>query len=546
MAKPTRYTPEVIEDYRKKGFWQSVTFSDLWKTNAGKYPHKKAVADSRISLTWAEADRWIDRLALSLLELGLKKDDMVAAQLPNGVEVCLVRVACERAGLLCTPIQRNFRHKEMEYILKYIEAKAVVIPLRIRDFCYLDMIRELQPALPSLKQVILTGDEAGEDTISFNAMAKEVMERRYPRGYLENTKCPADEFSLVLPTTGTTGFPKLVEHPICCALYMGGEYLKRFGLTPEDIIGVFGPAPEGPNAVAYLGAPLMGIPIIMEERFEAGEALRLIQDEHITFIGLVPTQIFMMTAHPDFGKYDLSSLKLIWVGGAPLNFDQASEAEGKFGCRIVQGYGLVDAGGVAAGSPAESQKDRLCTVGKPLPGNELRFIDNDGNEVPEGEIQVRGPVFASGYYKDPQATASLWTKDGWYTTGDLGKFDSQGNLVIVGRKKDTIKRGGQNIFPVEVEDLLLTHPALSEVAIIGMPDPLMGERACAYVAPRKGMTFSFEEMASFLRDKNLAPFKLPERLEILEKLPIAGEQKVDKKALQKDIAQKLKDEGKIK
>lgn len=457
MAKPTRYTPEVIEDYRKKGFWQSVTFSDLWKSNAGKYPRKKAVADSRISLTWSEADRWINRLALSLLELGLKKDDMVAAQLPNGVEVCLVRVACERAGLLCTPIQRNFRHKEMEYILKYIEAKAVVIPLRIRDFCYLDMIRELQPVVPSLKHVILTGNEAGEDTISFNAMVKEVMERRYPGGYLENTKCPADEFSLVLPTTGTTGFPKLVEHPICCALYMGGEYLKRFGLTPEDVIGVFGPAPEGPNAVAYLGAPLMGIPIIMEERFEAGEALRLIQDEHITFIGLVPTQIFMMTAHPDFGKYDLSSLKLIWVGGAPLNFDQASEAEGKFGCRIVQGYGLVDAGGVA-----------------------------------------------------------------------------------------TIKRGGQNIFPVEVEDLLLTHPAISEVAIIGMPDPLMGERACAYVAPRKGMTFSFDEMAAFLKDKNLAPFKLPERLEILDKLPIAGEQKVDKKALQQDIVRKLKAEGKMK
>jgi len=536
LARPTLYTPELFKEYQDKGYWQSATFSDLWDRNAREIPDKEAVVDSTTRLTWSQANLWITRLALKFADLGLKKDDMVAVQLPNSVDLPLVRIACERAGLLCTPIQRNFRHKEMEYILRYVEAKAVVIPCEFRGFNYFDMVQQIKTNLPALKHIILTGDQTRDGTLSFDAIVHDPIETTYPADYLKSRSTPAEEYSLVMPTSGTTGFPKLVEQPICSRHYMARVYLGVFGVTGSDRIAVLSPAPSGPNAVAYFGAPQAGAAIIMQERFEAGEALRLIEKEKITFLSIVPTQIYMLVDHPDFGKYDHSSVRLVWTGAAPLNFDLASQAEEKFGCPIVQSYGLIDAGGVAISSRGDPREVRLRTVGKPMPGNEVRLDD--------GEIVVRGPVFVSGYYKDPETTSRLWSKEGWYTTGDLGRFDERGNLMIVGRKKDTIKRGGQNIYPIEVENLLLTHPSVTGAAVVGMPDPVMGERACAYVSVKKGERFTFDEMIAFLKENNLAPFKLPERLEIAGELPQTGEHKIDKKALQQDIIAKLKAEGK--
>ncbi len=159
---------------------------------------------------------------------------------------------------------------------------------------------------------------------------------------------------------------------------------------------------------------------------------------------------------------------------------------------------------------------------------------------------ANGPACAAGYFKDPEATWQAWTRDGWFKLGDLGKFDEEGNLAIVGRKKEIIIRGGQNIYPIEIESMLITHPKVSDVAIIGMPDPVMVERACAYVTLKSGQSFTFEELVSFLRDKNVASYKFPERLEIVDKFPMVAEgQKVDKKLLRQDITQKLKEEGKI-
>lgn len=195
-------------------------------------------------------------------------------------------------------------------------------------------------------------------------------------------------------------------------------------------------------------------------------------------------------------------------------------------------------------SHSDSARVRLRTIGKPAGGNEVRLIDDAGKEVPEGhsgEIQVRGPTLISGYYDDPASTRAVWTKDGWYKTGDLGNFDEQGNLVIVGRKKDIIIRGGQNIYPVEIENLLLTHPKVSNIAVVKMPDPVMGEKACAFVVPKEGRDFTIEEMASFLSEKGIAPYKTPERLEITDTLPLMADgQKVDKNVLERDIEEKLR------
>jgi acyl-CoA synthetase (AMP-forming)/AMP-acid ligase II len=199
--------------------------------------------------------------------------------------------------------------------------------------------------------------------------------------------------------------------------------------------------------------------------------------------------------------------------------------------------------------PDDPQDVRFLTAGRPVPGVEVKLVDDEGKEVSPGgvgEVWVRGPTFVSGYYRDAEATAQMWTQDGWFKMGDLGKWDYRGNVAIVGRKKDMIIRGGQNIYPVEIENLLILHPKVSAVAVVGMPDPVMGEKACAYIVPKSGETFTFEEMVSFLKSKNIALFKIPERLEIVERLyMVADNQKVDKKVLQQDIREKLRAEGKI-
>jgi len=260
----------------------------------------------------------------------------------------------------------------------------------------------------------------------------------------------------------------------------------------------------------------------------------------------VPALLAMMLKHPDMGKHSLKSLRYINSFGAFLDYALAVEVEEKFGCPIVQMYGSNDSGPLALTGPDESREVRLKTVGKPRGGGEVRLIDDNGKEVGKGEIGeivVRGPILASGFYRNPEATWQVWTKDGWFKTGDLGRIDVNGNLLIVGRKKEMIIRGGQNVYPIEIEGFLATHPKISAVAVVGMPDPIMGEKACAYVVPKAGEKFVFEEMVDYLKAKKVANYKIPERLEIVDALPLVGGQKVDKKALQKDILAKLKAEG---
>lgn len=548
MAKPTRYTPEMVEEYTKKGYWESRTISDFWRANVRNYPEKEAIADSKTRLTWREADEWIDKLALGFLDLGIQKDEMMVLQLPNSVELCLLRVACERAGVLCLPLWRTWRHREMAYALECVEAVGVVIPWKLRGFDHFAMIQEIRSRLPKLKHVIVTGDEVPEGVISLKALLEKPLEGEFSRDSLEAVRCKAEEFSLVLPTTGTTGFPKFVENPICSFVCREKACVENLKITSDDVIAGLTPSGGGSNGRVYVGAPIAAARIVMLEHFSPQEALELMEKERVTIAPLVPAQAAMIINHPGFKNYDISSLRLIMSMGAPLPFDVAVEVERELGCLIVQNYSSIDCSAACMGSIEDPPEVRFRTVGKPYAWAEVKLVGEDGKKAPSGEageILMKGPAAVSGYYKDPEATWQAWDKDGWYRTGDLGKFDEHGNVIIVGRKKDLIIRGGQNIYPVEIENLLSGHPKISKIAIVKMPDPVMGERTCAYVVSKGGEDLAFEEMVSFLKEKGLSAYKFPERLEFLDALPMVAEgQKVDKRALEEKIAEKLKAEGK--
>ncbi|MDP2719670.1 MAG: class I adenylate-forming enzyme family protein [Dehalococcoidia bacterium] len=543
MARASRYNQELIDRNFSNGFWQRTTFYDLLLRNASAFPEKEAVSDSSLRLTWTSLKQRIERLALGLINAGLKKDELVVVQLPNSVELFAVRLACEAAGLLCLPVLRTYRHKEMFYILDYTKAAAVIVPSRYRDFDYQDMIKKMQPGLPELRLLFTTGTESGSGFISLEQMSQKPLENLYPREYLKTTRCPPTEFSLVLLTSGTTGLPKFVENPVCATMLRDRAIMEILKIGEEDVIGVFFPAAGGANARAYYGSIIVGARVVMMEHFDPAEALKLIEKERITIAPLVPAQLIMMARHPELSRYDLRSLRQVLVTGAALPYEVALECQQKFKCCLIPNYSSIDCSVGCVGSPSDPVEVRLRTVGKPFGEGELKIVDEHGNEVPQGEIgeiMLRGPAGASGYYRDPEATRQAWSPDGWFRMGDLGKIHESGNLMLLGRKKDIIIRGGQNIYPIEIENLLSNHPSISAVAVVGMPESVMGEKACAYVVPKQGLSFSFEEMILFLKNIGIAPFKMPERLEIIDRLPyVAGGQKIDKAVLRQDIINKL-------
>jgi len=550
MTKPVRWSEEMINDYITRGYWDDTTLYDLWERNARAFPEREAIADSRLCLTWAEAKQWIDRLALGFVELGLKKDDVIVIQIPNSVEQTLLRVACEKAGIVSVPALRSLRHTEMEYILRYCDAVGIAIPWEVRDFNYYRMIQEVRPRLPRLQHLFVVGEKVPEGTHSFMEMVKRPIEKSYPPNYLQNLGLPSIETSLVLLTTGTTGLPKFVEYAACHRIWQWKMNAKHLVITGDDVFALITPHCGGIALPAFFGSPLVGAKLVILDSPDMEDAFRLIEKERVTFACVVPTQLAMMVEHPRCQQYDLSSMRLWWCTGAALPYDVGRAVEEKLGGKVVPLIGATDWGCECLNLPSVPQPIRFKTVGKPIDGSEIKLVADDGTEVPPGEVGEiwgRGPTAVSGYFKDPESTREVWTGDGWYMSGDLGMLDEMGNLVVVGRKKDMIIRGGQNIYPIEIENLLRKHPKISEVAVVGMPDPLMGQRACAFVAPHPGQGFSFDEMISFLRERNIASFKLPERLELIKEIPMLGAgQKVDKKLLVTLIAEKLKAEGKIK
>lgn len=542
MSNIPDFALRAREEYIQKGYWQSLTQSDLWEKNAHERPHEEGLIDQNTRLTWGEANQWIDRLALGLLELRFRKGEVLVIQLPNSVELCLLRVACEKAGIFSLLVIRTMRQREMEYILCHTQAAGVVIPWQYRDFDYFVMIQELRPKLTGLRHILVAGDKAPDGAIALHEIVHQPKENNYAPDYLKGKGFQSTEPSLLFLTTGSTGFPKFVVYSTAARLSSGRDLVRILKLSNKDIMAALAPAAGGPNIPVYYGAPFVGAKIVLMEHYEPEQALQLIEKEKVTIPCVVPAQLAMLLQSPNLHRYNYNSIRTWLCTGSPLSYNVGRQVEEKIGGIVINSYGAADFGGWVIPNYDDPQALRLLSVGKPMEGTEIKLTDEIGREVEKGEVGEicgKGPACSWGYFHDTEATRQAWTQDGWFHTGDLGKWDENGNLMIVGRKKDMIIRGGQNIYPVEIENLLLSHPKVQEVAIVGMPDTLMGEKTCAYVVPKKGTQISFEDMISFLKEKRIAAYKLPERLEIIDKLPMLSDgQKIDKKALRQDIVRK--------
>jgi non-ribosomal peptide synthetase component E (peptide arylation enzyme) len=548
-VKPIRYRDEMVSEFVSKGYWTNETFFDFWDRNAREYGAREALVDSRYRLTWAEAKAEVDAIAATWVKMGIPPFARIIIQSPNSVYGFLARIACERAGLISLTVYPYLRQRELEYMVARTEASAVVIPHVYRNFDYLEMYKGLKHAFPHLRQIFLFDNDvpenAPEDTYSLTRQARQTAAEGIDASALDDRRLdPLWNVGLLTSTSGTTGLPKLVEWPVAPRVCTSKGRVDIWNLTKEDTTLAIAPHAGGAaGTLTYFAAPLVGAKTVMLEEFSPEGALELIEKERATAIGVVPTHLVrMLEANP--AKHDLTSLRFIRSAGGYLSPQIAEEAEKAFGAVITSDLGTQDMGSVSGCRVEDPKELRRRTVGRMLPGNEVRLMDEDGKEVPPGEpgiLYFRGPHAPAGYYRDEELTATVFDEDGWTSTGDIVKFD-QDCLWILGRAKDMIIRGGQNIYPAEIEGLLNEQPSVAAAAIVGYPDREMGERACAYVILKEGQTLSFEQMVAFLKGKGMAMYKLPERLEVVAAFPTVGDSgKVDKKALKQDIEQKVKE-----
>ena len=531
---PTRFTASMVERYIAEGLWTEETMVSRLRSLAKEKGDTLAASDAQRRLTWAELDSESCRVGRSLREIGLERGDLVLVQLPNWVENLLVRYALKRAGLLGVYVPVVWRETEVERVARSSGARAIVAPARFLDTDFHEMFQRMRSRGSDLQHGIFVRGEAARSAASFRwEELAESQERDDDKGGFEPW-----EVSLISVSSGSTGAPKLCEWPEAAHWLAGRGLAERLEISSQDVVGIFCPLGGGAGAMGWLAALAAGARIVLGESFHAEEMLDAISRERVSFVSTVPAILLRLLDVSDLSRWDLSALRLIRTGTAAIPPTTAREAERRLRAKIVPAAGSMEAIMFTQTSPHDPPEFRLGgSVGKPLPGGEVRIIGVDGAPVQAGEIgelEIRGAYTGSGYFGDVQATQAAWEtlgEEGWLRTGDLASTDLDGNVSIVGRARDVIVRGGHKVFPTELEELLMQHPAVREAVVVGTRHDKLGEATRACVVPRDGQRLTENEIRDFLKLKQIASYKFPDEIVLLCELPRLAGGKVDRKAL---------------
>lgn len=484
-----------------------------------------------------------------MLELGIGVRDRVVVQLPNTPEFLYLTLALFRIGALPVMALPAHRETEIAYLVQHSQAKAYALPAAFRGFDYIPMGRALRAEARSLRYLLVTGSRAA-DLISIPELLAEPIEPSVPARRLGARGPDASEVALFLLSGGTTGMPKLIPrtHDDYAYNFRAAADLCGFGADTVYLVAlpITHNFPLGCPGV--LGTLHGGGKVVLAASPDPETALPLIERERVTATALVPALALRWMDAARRSHHDLGSLNLLQVGGARLNPEAARRVRPSLGCRLQQVFGMAE-GLLNYTRLDDPEEVVLETQGRPLsPGDEIRIVDDADQPVPpgtSGHLLARGPYTVRGYFHADEHNARAFTPDGFYRTGDVVRRTPEGNLVVEGRQKDLINRGGEKISAEEVENLVLAHPKVFNVAVVAMPHPVLGEQACAYVIPRPGETLTLPELVAYLETQRIARFKLPERLELVERFPLTSVGKVSKKDLREDIARKLQAEGRL-
>ena len=536
------FPPDFARRYREKGYWRDRPLRDEFADAFRAFGPKVAVIDGARRLTYAGLDALSDNLALNLLALGLKPLDRVVLQLSNTAEFVLLYVALQKIGAVPIAALASHRYAELSQFTRISQAVACAYPERQGDFEFAPMVARVRAENPCLRvPLVLGASRAGEVGL------KELIEKEadLPRARLEAIALdPADPCIFQL-SGGTTGVPKLIPRTHNDYIYNSRTASEVCGVTGEGVLLLALPIAHNlPLACPGLqGFLLNGGSVVLSASTRPEALFPLIEKHRVTHLKVVPALLIRLINSPEARRYDTSSLRYIQSGGQRLQPEVRLKTRALIpSCFVQENFGMSEGTlfFVRIGDPEDV---RLETVGRPIsPDDEVRLLDDDDNEVPEGEVGelcVRGPYTLRGYYGAAEHNAKAFTRDGFYRSGDLMRRHPSGNYMVEGRKKDLINRGGEKISAEEIENLILSHRAVQNVACIAMPDPDLGERMCACVILRSGARLDLDELIAFLGTKEIARFKLPERLELLREFPLSAFGKVSKKALVEMVSKKL-------
>jgi fatty-acyl-CoA synthase len=539
-----------------------MTLGDLLDRVATIYPDVEALVyhDRPYRKTYKEFNEEVDLVARGLMAIGVGKGSHVAIWATNYPEWVVAMFATAKIGATLITVNTNYKIYEAEYLLRQSDADTLIMMHGLKDSCYADIINELCPTLkdskpgelvcdelPKLKRIIYIDEK--EDTpkgmfhwTDLYELAKEVPHEEMKK--VQETINPHDVVNMQY-TSGTTGFPKGVMLTHYNILNNGKHIGDNQNFTHKDRVCL--PVPFfhcfgcvlGIMAIITHGATIVGV-----ERYNPVRVMETIQAEKCTATYGVPTMYIAILEHPDFNKYDYSTLRTGLMSGAqcPVRVMERVIAEMNMK-EICIPYGMTETSPVCTMTKMDDSIDkRVRTVGRAMPFVEVKIVDPETRkDLPPntpGEIAVRGYSVMKGYYKMPEATAQVVDENGWYYSGDIGVMDDEGYFMITGRCKDMIIRGGENIYPKEIEEFLYTYPKVRDVQVIGVPDKVYGEEICACIIPKEGMEIDEAEIKEYVRE-NMARHKVPKYIWLMDSFPMTASGKIQKYKLREKAVEAL-------
>lgn len=542
------FPTEFVTRYREKGYWQDCSLAQEFDAVYQRYADRTVLVDGDRSFTYAELDRVTTNLALNLLAIGLKPLDRVVPTLPNVHEFVLLYFALQKIGAIPIAALVTHRYAEISQFVQLSGASTCVYPETSGDFSFSPIIERIAAEQASLQlRIVLGTAKAGEHSL------RELIDRpaTLPASRLADIRIDPMDPCIFQLSGGTTGIPKLIPRTNNDYAYNSKVAASVCEVTPDSVLLLVLPIAHNlPLACPGIqGFMFNGAKVVLHSNTRPQEMFALIQKHRVTHLKVVPALLIRLINDPSVSNYDLSSLKLIQSGGQRMQPEVRAKTRALIpGVFVQENFGMSE-GTLMFVRATDPEEVKLETCGRPVcPDDEVKLLDEDDREVPMGEVgefTVRGPYTLRGYYGVPEYNARQFTSDGFYRSGDLMRQHPSGNYIVEGRKKDLINRGGEKISAEEVENLILMHPAVQNVACVPMPDPNMGEKMCAFVILKAGQSLTLKDLVGFLLTKEIAKFKLPERLEVLSDFPVSTFGKVSKKALGELVSAKLLKEEKI-
>ncbi len=540
LDAPT-WPADFAERYRAAGYWRGETFGQMLRERAATHPDRIALVDPaprRRTWTYRELDERADRLAAGFAARGLGKGDRVVLHLPNTGEFVEVVFALFRIGALPVFALPAHREAEIGHFCSFAEAAAYVTCDRHAGFDHRELASRVQRETPTLRHVFIVGEPGAHTAL---AEVAETAPDAAPAACQPAGPEP-HELAFLQLSGGTTGTPKLIPRTHDDYLYSLYGSNEICGVDEHTRFLVVLPAAHNfpMSSPGWLGTLAAGGRVVLCPRPDPATAFPLVAREGVTMTGLVPPLALLWTEAADGTAEDLRSLELVLVGGAKYSEEAARRLEPALGCRLMQVFGMAE--GLVNYTRLDDDTETVVTTqGRPIsPDDEIRIVDDADREVPEGafgHLLTRGPYTIRGYWRAERHNARSFTADGFYRTGDLVRRTPGGHLVVEGRAKDQINRGGEKVAPEEVENILLAHPAVHDVSVVAVPDAYLGERSLAYVVPRADAgPLKPADLKRFVRERGVAAYKVPDVVEFVTAFPQTGVGKISKTGLRSAAA----------